>query len=244
MRLDISITRAVSSLVAGFRLSVSHPAIQKQVFRGIVLNALLFLVLMVAVLWGAWALTGLLIGDEWHSALLGWLTRILVLGGLLFASPVIYALGGEIVLPGPRGKIFRLARKSANGPDVVEPEGGIVDEIKMVGWDIRRLGRFLGFSALAFLLNFIPVLGNLAYVAIQALIAAHTMGWDILSRHFELHGLDYGQQKAVLGTNRLLVISVGGAAIVLCLIPIAQLVFITTNVAGAGVLSARLDGAQ
>ena len=42
---------------------------------------------------------------------------------------------------------------------------------------------------------------------------------------------------------RLLLTFLGGVATALCAIPVAQLVFITTNVAGAGVLSARLDGA-
>jgi len=68
------------------------------------------------------------------------------------------------------------------------------------------------------------------------------MGWDLLSHHFELHDLDYGEQKAWVRENRVMVLTLGGAATALCAIPVLQLLFITTNVAGAGVLSARLDG--
>ena len=242
MKTEITIQQAVASLFTGIRLTVKEGAVRKQVLKGTVLNALFFLLLFVGVLWGAWALTGLLIGESWHTAVLGWLARLLVMGGVLFLSPVLYALIGEIVLPGPRGEIFRFARHWAGGPEV-EEIGGVIVEVKSVVLDLRRLGRLLLFSLLAMLLNVVPVVGSVAYFVIQALIAAHTMGWDLLGRHFELHGLSYGQQKEYLRRHRLLTIAVGGVATLLCLIPIAQLFFVTSNVAGAGILSAKLDGA-
>lgn len=241
MNTEISPQEAINCLVEGVRLTLKEGVVRKQVTKGIVLNGLFFLVLLIGVLWGAWALTGLLIGDVWYAAVFGWLARICVMGGVLFLSPVLYALTGEIVLPGTRGKIFRFAREWAGGAEI-EEVGGVMVEVKSVAMDLRRLGRFVAFSLLAMLLNLVPVVGNVAYFVIQALIAAHTMGWDILGRHFELHGLSYQQQKAYLRSHRALTITIGGVATLLCLIPVAQFFFVTSNVAGAGVLSAKLDG--
>lgn len=233
---------AIQCLLAGIKLTSTRGTVQRKVLKGIVLNAVLFLVLLVALLWGGWALTGLLIGETWYGAVLGWLARLLALGGILFASPVLYALGGEIILPGVRSEIFHFARQAAGAPQV-EESGGVAAEVRSVAIDIRRLVRFLLFSLAALFLNLVPVLGSAVYLVVQALIAAHTMGWDVLGRHFELHGVRYGQQKQYLRRHRVMVLAVGGVATLLCLVPIAQFLFVTTNVAGAGVLSARLDGA-
>ena len=129
MKTKITIREAVGCLLTGIRLTSKEATVRKQVLKGIFLNGLFFLLLLIGVLWGAWILTGLLIGDAWHWALLGWLARLLVMGGVLFLSPVLYALIGEIVLPGPRGEIFRFARHWAGGHEI-EEAGGVVVEVK------------------------------------------------------------------------------------------------------------------
>ena len=112
-----------------------------------------------------------------------------------------------------------------------------------VVYDLKRLVRFLTLSVLLLLLHLIPVVGSILYVIAQFYLAAWTLGWDLLSHHFELHGLDLHGQGRWVREHRALVLAFGSGAALLAMVPLAQLVFISTNVASAGVLSAWLDDA-
>ena len=160
--------------------------------------------------------------------------------GALFLAPVLFHVVASILLPAFHGPVFLEARRSAGGPASAGAEQRLVAVLAV---ELRRLARLIVLSLLLLLLNLVPVIGSVAYLVAQFLLAARTLGWDLLSYHFELHGLDYEQQKAFLRRERGMVLALGGVATLLCLIPIAQIVFLTTNVAGAGVLSAWMDGA-
>ena len=133
---------AVSSVIAGIKLTMKEPTLRKEVVKGFFFNALLFLVLLAGLLWGAWALTGLLIGEGWLAATLGWVARIMVLAGVVLAAPVVYVLAGEIILPTFRGNIFREGRR-LSGAQPPQVALGFKAEARSVAIDIRRLVRFL-----------------------------------------------------------------------------------------------------
>ncbi len=232
----------VGCLLRGIGLTLGDGRIRRQILLSVVVNGLAFALLLLGLGWGVVAATAGWVDDGGLAAAAGWLARLGLLVGLGFAAPVLFALLGELVAPTFRSRVFELARERAHGPSVEAP-AGLVAEAKAVGVDVRRLVRFLAFTVLLLPLNLIPGLGNLTFAALQLLVAAHTMGWDLLGRHFELHGVRYAEQKRFLADHRALTLGIGLVGLVLCLIPVAQLLFVTTNVAGAGVLSARLDGA-
>jgi CysZ protein len=240
----------VGCLIAGWRVGLRDPTVRRQVVKSLVVNGIVFVVLFVALIWTIFALTSGLAGDHpgwpgwlsWVVSTAGWLLRVaLVIGALMIAPPIIMLLLG-IVLPMFMGPVFRAGRLYADGPEV-KSAGGFRAEVRSVVIDLRRLVRLLVVSALILPLNLLPVVGQVAYVGAQGLIAAHTLGWDLVGRHFTLYGVGYHEQRVLLEERRGLVLSVGFAALAVLMLPLANVVFVTTNVAGAGILSARLDGA-
>lgn len=239
----VSPSQAVRCLFTGFRVATGVPTVRRQVFKSILINGIVFLVFLIGLIWGALGLTSGLVGaDFWLLAGLGWLLRLALIIGILSIGPPIFSVLYGIIMPMFMSPVYQAGRKWANGPEL-EDTAGLKEEVRAVAIDIRRLGRLLLFSLLIFPFNLIPVVGNLAYVVAQIAIAAHTLGWDLLGKHFDLHGLNYSEQKSYLRDHRKMVLSVGFVAGVLCLIPLANIFFITTNVCGAGVLSAQIDGA-
>jgi len=247
----VTTAEAVACLGAGWRVGLRDPTVRRQVLKSVIANGVVFVVLFSALIWGAFALTSGLTGDnpewpgwlDWVVSTAGWMLRIaLIIGALLLAPPLLTLLLG-IIMPMFMGPVFRAGRTYAKGP-AVDAASGFVAEVRSIGIDIRRLARLIGYSLLILPLNLVPVVGQAAYLVVQAIIAAHTLGWDIIGRHFTMHGLDYRAQRVLVREQRRLVLSLGFAALLGLMLPFANVVFVTTNVAGAGILSARLDGAR
>ena len=227
---------------------------RKRIVMGLLLNSVLFSLMLWGLISGSFWLIDELValaptGEGFWSQVLGgaltsvgWLLRVASVIGSLFVAPVLFNLGASLMMPIFYGRIYSIARSASGGEEDSGFDAAALARIVAV--ELRRILRFLSFSVLALCLNLIPVVGSGLYIGVQFLLASSAMGWDLLSHHFELHGLDYGQQKAWIRENRMLVLSLGAAATGLCSIPILQLLFITTNVAGAGVLSAKLDGIE
>jgi uncharacterized protein involved in cysteine biosynthesis len=232
-----------------------HPVVRRRIAFGLVLNAVTFGLMMWGLLSGAFWLVDTMVaaGPEgadlgfwaslWSGVItsVGWLLRVAAVVGCLVIGPVLFNLGASLVMPIFYGRIFSVARSASGAAEEAEFDTAAVARIVAV--EVRRIVRFVLLSLLALLLNLVPVVGSAAYMVVQFTLSASALGWDLLSHHFELHNLSYEEQKAWVKANRSLVLTLGGVATALCAIPIVQLVFITTNVAGAGVLSARLDGA-
>lgn len=240
---NVGALEGIGCLLKGIFVALGERQVRGKIVMAVIANAFAFAVVFGLLMWGAFALTDGWVDDGGLLAAAGWLARIGLIVGFGFVAPVLFALSGEIVVPTFRGKIFELARDFEGGPPVNGSEG-LVAEAKAVGVDIRRLVRFLGISLLLLPLLLIPGVGTAGYAAVQLAVAARTMGWDILGRHFELHGVRYADQKRFLNRHMGLTLGVGLVALGLCLVPVAQFVFVSTNVAGAGILSARLDGVR
>jgi uncharacterized protein involved in cysteine biosynthesis len=167
----------------------------------------------------------------------GGVLKVLAVGGVLMGSPMLFRVLAVSLLPVYQGRVFLAARRAAGGS---EPSRPLPTLMQTVAVEVRRFSTFLFVSACLFLLNVIPGIGTLLYGVLQFLYAAEVLGWDLLSHHFELEGLTWGEQRAWIKRNRWTVWTLGGVSLGLAMVPVLQLVFITTNVAGAGVLSAAL----
>lgn len=244
----------MNALFTGLNLSLRDPSVRKRILLGLVLNSVMFSLMLWAMISGSFWLVDELValaptGDGfWNEVLggaltsVGWLLRAASVIGSLFAAPVLFNLGASLMMPIFYGRVFSIGRSAIGGEEEAGFDAAALASIVAV--ELRRMARFLAMSALALTLNLIPVVGSGLYLGIQFLLASSAMGWDLLSHHFELHKLTYAQQKSWIKANRALVLTLGASATALCSIPVLQLLFITTNVAGAGVLSAKLDGVE
>ena len=244
---------ALLALKRGIAMSFGDDALRARMVVSIIVNAIAFLGLLAMTLWGAMslvdlALTGPEVADPtWYQSLwygvregFRWLVNLALIIGALLYSPVLFTLLASALLPAFAGPVFRMARSQAGGPEVP----GRATAFPTVVWvEVTRLARFILWSALLLPLNLIPGIGSVAYIVAQFYLSARTLGWDLLSHHFEMHGLGMEAQKAFVRERRGLVLAFGAGATLLATLPLVQLVFITTNVASAGVLSAWLDGA-
>lgn len=254
MSRPVGMRDALGALQRGITLSLGDPALKRRIALSILVNAVAFVALLCGLLWGAvelvdWALGGSVAADpSWYESLwyeardgLRWLLYGVFVIGALFYSPVLFTILASAVLPAFHGPVFSAARQRAGGPVVDGPQTGLARTLLT---ELTRLIRFVVYSVLLLPLNLVPVIGSVAYLALQFYLSATTLGWDLLAYHFELHGMDLPAQRAFVRQNKGVVLALGGGATVLAMVPVAQLVFITTNVAGAGVLSAWLDGAE
>jgi uncharacterized protein involved in cysteine biosynthesis len=246
---EITASEGVRCLLKGIRVGLLESRVRKQLLKSLIVNGVVFLLLMVGLIWAAFSLTAGLVTEhpewwpwvDWIVSKAGWLLRVAFIAGALVVGPPIFSIILGVILPMFMSPVFRAGREFEGAALPEEASEGIGAEVRTIIIDIRRLIRLLLFSLLILPLNLLPVVGQIGYVILQIMLAAHTLGWDILGRHFELYGLGYQEQRIELRKNRRLVISLGLVGGVLLLIPIANILFVTTNAAGAGVLSARLD---
>ena len=225
------------------------PEVRKHVLVALVLNTIVFILVLGALLWLSFSMTGDLVEGSWWEMIIGYLLRALAVVTSVVAAPIIFKLLATLVLPAFNSAVFDAARKHAGGPEIPEEAVGLpVAEVIRI--EVSRVGRFIGLLAAIFLgtliLSPIPLLNLITTpigISLQFLLGAATLGWDLHSFHFELHGLGYKDQKAYLKAKRGRRFGMGAVATILVMIPVIQLLFLTTNVAGAGLVSAWLDGA-
>ena len=252
MTTDLGVSDVLSALSKGISMSLGDPELRGRIAVSLAINAVAFLVLAGALLWGAfalidWALGGAEVADAawylevwyWIRSGMRWLLYIVMVVGALFYSPVIFTILASALLPAFHGPVFAGARTRAGGQPVAAGEVGVVRTISI---EVVRLVRFIGLSIALLPLNLVPGIGSVAYLVAQFYLSASTLGWDLMAYHFELHGMDMRAQEAFVKDRRSMVLTLGAGATLLAMVPVAQLLFITTNVAGAGVLSAWLDG--
>ncbi len=236
----ISVGDAVGALFAGLSASLKPGPVRRKVVRAMCANAAGLLLVMAGLVYAVFGLVDVPGGGNAIGTVVAWAIRLAALVLIFIGAPLMYALVVRLFALVVNQGIFDAARREANAPD---PPDDPLPLPTSTAIELRRLGRFVLVSLLLLPVNVIPIAGSAFYALAVMLMASQTMGWDLFAYHFELHGMGYDAQKAWIGENRRLVIIVGAVAMLLCMVPVLQLLTITTNVAGAGILSARMDGA-
>ena len=210
--------------------------------KGLALSIVATVVVFGGVIWGAFALVDYVVpeGGTW-ATILATALKIVSVVLVLFVSPVLFTMASGIVGSAFLGGAHARARELAGGPPYPARSAGAeaVVTARSVGWELRRLARFLVWTVVIGLAGLIPVVGIASIVA-AALLAAHTLAWEILSPHFEALGLGYTEQKRYLFRRPGLTLGLGGVATLLLLIPFAQPLVLYGNQSAGGALSARL----
>ncbi len=227
---------AVAGLLRGTTLALTDKALRGKVLVALVVNAVAFLALLAGIYFGVQAVTDFG-GDGWFVEVVRTVVRVVVYVVVLLWTPVIFVTLASIFLPMFQTPVFRAARATRGAP----PLAGELGVGASVSLEVRRLVRFLVLSVLLLFVNLLPGVGTVLYMVLQFGLTAHEMAWDLMAPHLEGHSLGYGAQRRWLRSNTLGTLALGGVATLLLMVPVAQLLFITTNYAGAGVISAELD---
>ena len=235
----IPVADALAAPVRGFLTTMANPGLRKELGRALFVNCALAFVVIVAVLAAGWAATAGLVQGGGPWIWIGWLARLLGLLGLLLLAPVLFNGLASLVLPMVQERIFGVARRFAGGVPLTPGEGP--SALSEAAGELRRFGRLLVIIVVPLPLLLVPFAGPLFYGLIQAVNGAWALGWDLLAMHFAQYGLSYEEQRRVLARNRLSVLGLGGVAGALGLVPLIQVLFLTTNIVGVGLLSASLD---
>ncbi len=236
-RLPVKPHEGVRALLSGLRMLLREPTVRRPAWWGVVVHAVAFLILVDGLLFVTFWATADMVDGTWVLAALAWVMRISAIVAIAIMAPVLYGFVGAIVMPTLKGRVFMHARRAAGGPRV--PGGmGLMRSIHV---EVRRLSRFVGFTAALAPLNLVPLWGTAAFALGELVVASHTLGWDLLAYHFELHDYPYRAQREALRANRALVMAVGLAGVLMNLVPVVHALFVTSHVAGAGVISALAD---
>ncbi len=241
--MSISLRDAVSALFAGLVQSLSPGPLRRKVLSVLLINGVGLLLVMSALVYIVFGLVDIPGGGTSGSnaaigAFVAWAIRLVAVVVIVIAVPLLYVTVSRLLALAVNQGIFDVARREAGGP---EPTAKALPLSHSTAIELRRLGRFLLFSVLMLPVNLVPLVGTAAYALATLGLASQTMGWDLLAYHFELHGMGYDAQRAWIRDNQRLVLVFGAVAMLLCMVPVLQLLTITTNVAGAGILSARID---
>lgn len=240
----IGLRAAAAAPVQGLRDVLRDPGLRRYLLRGLALAVVATVVVFGGAIWGGFALVDHLVGPDagtW-GLVLGFLAKVVAVALLFLASPVLFTVLLGIV-GGPLLTALHLAaRGRAGGAPYPEQSAGAEAAltVRSVGWELRRLLRFLVVTAGCALLAFVPVVGIAAPI-LQALFTAHTLAWELLTPHFEGRRLGWAEQKAFLRRHPALVLGLGGVGTLLLLVPFAQPLVAFGNQAGAAALSAHLD---
>ncbi|RME75083.1 MAG: hypothetical protein D6776_03940 [Planctomycetota bacterium] len=231
---------AAAAFLLGLRWSVTDPELRWRVAASLLVNTLLFAAFAAALLFGGWAGARALLARMALPDWLAWLVPLFTLLGLVLLAPALFQAIGSVALAPWRARIFARARVLAGAP-LREGPGGIVPIVRVAGTELRRLVRLLVIALALLPLHLVPGIGSAAYVALQGLASIHSLGWDLLSYHFELHDVPYAAQRELLRRNRAAVLAAGALMLGFGLLPLVQLWSLSAHAAGAGVLSAWLE---
>lgn len=234
--------QAAFAPLRGVAVGFSDARLRRYMWRGMLVNLALAIALGTLLIMGGRWLGEVAAARGWLPPSLAWLGWALAIVVALLTTPVLVALTAEIARPLINGKVYARARALGGQPLLHDPS--LKDDVASAWTDVRRLVRFVGQSALLLPLHLVPGIGSGLYLLLQALLSAHTMGWDLLAFHFEQHRLALPAQRQWVRRNRNVVLALGTGALMLSLVPLLQLVFLQTNIVGAGLLSAAIDAAD
>lgn len=161
---------------------------------------------------------------------------------ILILFPFILTICSSLITPIFRSFLYSKTKELAGS---VEIQYNITETLqyifKTIFIEIRKVLLYLFFSILLFLLNLVPIIGNIAYLVLQFLLTALFVGWESLSPWFEEKMMSFKEQYGFIKQNRSVFMGFGIPAALLLLIPLVQAFFLLTHTIGGALLSIELE---
>ena len=105
---------------------------------------------------------------------------------------------------------------------------------------VRLTVRAIVVAVFLFLIQIIPVVGNVTAIVLGAFFMGWVLTLELTSVPFERRGLYYSRRKKELRAHRRMTLGFGAATFLCFLIPLGAVVFMPAAVAGATLLSRRI----
>jgi CysZ protein len=170
-----------------------------------------------------------------------------VAGLVLAAGWVVLSVLGYVALTLIIGQPFY----EAISKRVEDRLGGVPGAVNVSFWKMlpRTIGESLRLAVLAifvsilvFPISFIPVVGEVAAFAIEALLAGWLIAVELTSVAFARRGLHSRDRRRMLRRHRLMSLGFGAATFISFWIPFGAVIFMPAAVAGGTLMSRRILG--
>lgn len=227
--------RGFSAALRGMKLAFGNPDVRKS-YATIVLSLFaITIALDVGGIWGLWTVT------DWSESTSGWLVAAFVVArivgtlGILVAAPILAIFTMNIVMPLFNEGPF-IAGVRAINPQRAEQllEGENLSIPQQIKISIIRLMLFIFLSLLAFIVSFIPVVGQFAGPGLGYYFTSRALGWELLDPYFAFTKTPYDEQVKFLGEHHAAVVGFGFPFALVFAIPlVGQLLFVMAQASAA-----------
>lgn len=216
-----SFTAGVSAALSGMRLS-SRSAELRRTYLQLVL-ALLVGATVLDVL-GIWTVLHLIpIGDgaSWWEVVLLWVGRVIGIGVVLLAAPLVGLALVNLAFPFLGERVFLAAMRvvSPVRAEQLAAQPGLPLSTAL-GVAALRLLWFVALSVGAFLVSFVPVAGQVLGPVLQGYLGARGLAWELLDPYLDKLGLGFSEQRAFVAAHRPALVGFGLPLTFLMAIPL------------------------
>jgi CysZ protein len=227
--------RGFNLAVEGMKLAFRSPEVGRAYLRASLLIFALGLLLASGSIWALWTYTVPAPDAETWLRLVLWAARVIgTLAGFVL-GPLLAIFIVNIGFPFFNQGVFMAGMRVADPERARALEGKDGMSLsRAIGLAIFRFLKFLGLSALLFVIGWIPVIGTLIATVGGLLLAARTVSWELLDPYFEMLDIRHAEQKQLIGRHRKALLGFGLPIALLFAIPlVGPLLFGLAQVAGA-----------
>ncbi len=166
---------------------------------------------------------------------LAWVVAVLLVIVEIFAVTLIYS---AIVLPCYMDRVFEQVLKDNGYEGLVEndKQHSKCNRVCTACCKVSVCLRF-GLMLLTLPLNLIPIIGTMVYIWLNGTIVA----WEYHLYYFELKGIPYEEQKAIIQKRQVAYSTFGAQALFLEMIPAVGILFLFTNTVGAALFAVEIE---
>ncbi|WP_344590545.1 EI24 domain-containing protein [Actinomadura vinacea] len=179
--------------------------------------------------------------DDWSEGLRK-ATRV-VAGLALFGASLFLAMitftACTLLVGDPFYESISTKVEDSQGGAPPEPDVPLMTQIKRAVTDAALLGLVaLGFAVVFFVCGFLPLVGQTVVPAVAALVSGYFLAGELISVALERRGVLRKERFALMKRNKMLVVGLGVATVVVFLIPLGAVLAMPGAVA-AGTLLVR-----
>jgi CysZ protein len=221
--------------VDGMKLAFRSPEVGRAYLRASLVIFALGLLLASGSIWALWANTVPTPDAETWLRVILWAARVIGTLAAFVLGPLLAIFVVNIGFPFFNQEVFMA------GMRVADPERARLLEGKQgmsmsraIGLALFRFVKFLGLSALLFVIGFVPVIGTVIASVGGLLLAARTVSWELLDPYFEMLDIRHAEQRTVIKQHQRSLLGFGLPIALLFGIPlVGPLLFGLAQVAGA-----------
>lgn len=192
-----------SAAWSGMRLSTRSPELRRTYLQLVLALMVAATVLDVAGIWAVLHFTP--IGDDtrwWEVALL-WVARVLGIAVVLLAAPLVGLALVNLVFPFLGERVFLAAMRvvAPARAEQLAAEPGLPLHTALWVASLRLL-MFVAVGVGAFLLSFVPVVGQVLGPVLQGYLGARGLAWELLDPYLDKLRLGFSGQRAFVAAHR------------------------------------------